>query len=231
MSKGIYVGIDGVCRKVKAIYVGVDGVCRKVIRGYVGIDGVCRQFYSSTISAKTENMNLILNQSSSLYWDYRHYDFGLESSDSDSTNTLVSDNITSLNKLSFSFTTGGDYGFIVSDSKIDFNCYQYIYVSVSLNNTGLNWTPVIALSSNKTTHPNINYIYAFNPQSHSNQDPNTRGTLVIRCDLPSIEEGSHYLKSGIYISGSNGTTSLNVNYIILSNNPSLYSYDQAVTPE
>lgn len=50
MTKAMYIGVDGVARKVKAIYVGVDGVARKVKSGYVGVDGVARQFYTSAVT-------------------------------------------------------------------------------------------------------------------------------------------------------------------------------------
>ena len=42
MSKGAYIGIDGVARKVKDIYIGVDGVARKIKAGYIGVNGVAR---------------------------------------------------------------------------------------------------------------------------------------------------------------------------------------------
>lgn len=44
MAKAQYVGIGGVCRKVKAPYMGIGGVARSVIAGFVGIAGVARQF-------------------------------------------------------------------------------------------------------------------------------------------------------------------------------------------
>lgn len=46
MSKGAYVGVDGVARKVKKMYIGIDGVARKVKKGYIGVDGVARLFFS-----------------------------------------------------------------------------------------------------------------------------------------------------------------------------------------
>lgn len=46
MTKALYVGVNGVARKVKAIYVGVNGVARKVKNGYVGVNGVARQFFA-----------------------------------------------------------------------------------------------------------------------------------------------------------------------------------------
>ena len=47
MSKGAYIGVDGVARKVKKMYIGVDGVARKVKKGYIGVNGIARLFYSS----------------------------------------------------------------------------------------------------------------------------------------------------------------------------------------
>ena len=47
MGKAIYIGVDGVARKVKKVYLGVDSLARKVKKGYIGVAGVARQFYSS----------------------------------------------------------------------------------------------------------------------------------------------------------------------------------------
>lgn len=46
MLKRVYVGVDGVARKVKKIYLGIDGVARKVKRGYIGVGGVARPFWT-----------------------------------------------------------------------------------------------------------------------------------------------------------------------------------------
>lgn len=46
MSKGAYIGIDGVARKIKKGFVGVDGVARKIRRAYIGIGGVARPCWS-----------------------------------------------------------------------------------------------------------------------------------------------------------------------------------------
>ena len=42
MSKGAYVGVNGVARKIKKGYIGVDGVARKIIKAYIGVGGVAR---------------------------------------------------------------------------------------------------------------------------------------------------------------------------------------------
>lgn len=48
MSKGIYVGVDGVARKVSKLYVGVDGVARRVLKAYIGdANGIARQVYAA----------------------------------------------------------------------------------------------------------------------------------------------------------------------------------------
>lgn len=46
MSKGVYVGVNNLARKVTKIYCGVDNVARKVKKGYVGVGGVARIFFS-----------------------------------------------------------------------------------------------------------------------------------------------------------------------------------------
>ena len=43
----IYIGDNGVARKIKAIYIGVNGVARKVVKGYIGVNGTARLFYQS----------------------------------------------------------------------------------------------------------------------------------------------------------------------------------------
>ena len=47
MAKGMYIGVDGVARKVQQMYVGVGGKARKVKKGYIGVGGVARLFYES----------------------------------------------------------------------------------------------------------------------------------------------------------------------------------------
>lgn len=46
MSKGAYIGIDGVARKIKGGYIGVDNVARKIKKAYIGIGGVARPCWS-----------------------------------------------------------------------------------------------------------------------------------------------------------------------------------------
>lgn len=45
MGKQVYLGVDGIARKVKKIYLGVGGVARKVKKGYMGVGGVARPFF------------------------------------------------------------------------------------------------------------------------------------------------------------------------------------------
>lgn len=44
---GVYIGVDGVAKKVKDIYIGVNGVARKVKKAYIGVNGVAKECYSS----------------------------------------------------------------------------------------------------------------------------------------------------------------------------------------
>jgi len=46
MAKGIYVGVNGVARKVKKVYIGTGNVARKVKKGYIGVGGVARPFWT-----------------------------------------------------------------------------------------------------------------------------------------------------------------------------------------
>lgn len=44
MARDVFIGVDGIARRVKAIYYGVGGVAHRVIDGYVGVNGVARSF-------------------------------------------------------------------------------------------------------------------------------------------------------------------------------------------
>ena len=39
----MYIGVNGIARKVKAVYIGVNGVARKVKAIYIGVNGVARK--------------------------------------------------------------------------------------------------------------------------------------------------------------------------------------------
>lgn len=46
MALGMYIGVDGIARKVKKMYVGVDNVAREVKKGYIGVSSVARPFFA-----------------------------------------------------------------------------------------------------------------------------------------------------------------------------------------
>ena len=46
MAKKMYLGVDGIARKIKKGYLGVDGIARKVKKGYIGVGGKARLFWS-----------------------------------------------------------------------------------------------------------------------------------------------------------------------------------------
>lgn len=46
MAKKMYLGVDGIARKVKKGYLGVDGVARKIKKAYIGIEGIARLAWS-----------------------------------------------------------------------------------------------------------------------------------------------------------------------------------------
>ena len=48
MAKGIYIGVNGIAKKVKKLYVGVSGVAKKVKKAYVGVGGVAKLAYTSS---------------------------------------------------------------------------------------------------------------------------------------------------------------------------------------
>ena len=43
----IYIGNNGVARKVEKVYIGVNGIARQVQKIYVGVNGIAREVYSS----------------------------------------------------------------------------------------------------------------------------------------------------------------------------------------
>lgn len=49
----IYIGVNGIARRVKNIYIGVNGVAKKVVKGYIGVNGIARLFYSSLYTYST----------------------------------------------------------------------------------------------------------------------------------------------------------------------------------
>ena len=46
MAKKMYLGIDGIARKIKKGYLGIDGIARKIKKGYLGVGGVARPFWT-----------------------------------------------------------------------------------------------------------------------------------------------------------------------------------------
>ena len=46
MAKKMYLGVDGIARKIKKGYIGVDGIARKVKKGYIGVGGMARLFWT-----------------------------------------------------------------------------------------------------------------------------------------------------------------------------------------
>ena len=49
MAKGVYVGVDGVAKKVKSMYIGVDGIARKIKKAYIGVDNIAKLIYEDAI--------------------------------------------------------------------------------------------------------------------------------------------------------------------------------------
>lgn len=64
---GIYIGVDGVARKVKKLYVGVDGVAKEVHKVYVGVGGVARrrQITGKKLSEYAVGDSVYLNENGS----------------------------------------------------------------------------------------------------------------------------------------------------------------------
>ena len=47
---GIYIGVDGVAKKISSLYVGVDNVAHGVNKAYIGVNNVARLFYTRPIT-------------------------------------------------------------------------------------------------------------------------------------------------------------------------------------
>lgn len=96
MAKEIYVGVDGIARKVKKAYVGVDGVARKIKKGYIGVNNVARLFYSSITQTTT----------SQLFFYFNNFDTGDTEITGASTTSLQDGT-----RPTLTFTTGSTNGF------------------------------------------------------------------------------------------------------------------------
>lgn len=46
---GLYIGVNGVPKKIKKMYVGVNGISKKIKKGYIGINGIPKLFYQDSI--------------------------------------------------------------------------------------------------------------------------------------------------------------------------------------
>ena len=66
----IYIGVNGIARKVIAAYIGVNGVARKITNGFIGINGITRQFYELYYSLKLQHGTV--SSSYATVNDYRH---------------------------------------------------------------------------------------------------------------------------------------------------------------
>ena len=54
---GQFIGVGGVCRKVKDQFMGVAGVARKVKRAYVGVGGVTRSCYAGDVTVSRDGLS------------------------------------------------------------------------------------------------------------------------------------------------------------------------------
>lgn len=46
---GLYIGVNGVPKKIKKIYVGVNGISKEIKKGYIGVNGIPKLFYQNNI--------------------------------------------------------------------------------------------------------------------------------------------------------------------------------------
>lgn len=53
MAKAMYIGVNGIARKVKSAYIGVNGVARKIKKMYVGVADKARLFFSGGLEKKS----------------------------------------------------------------------------------------------------------------------------------------------------------------------------------
>lgn len=46
---GLYIGVNGVPKKIKKMYVGVNGISKEIKKGYIGVNGIPKLFYQNNI--------------------------------------------------------------------------------------------------------------------------------------------------------------------------------------
>ena len=214
---GIYIGVNGVARKIIGIWIGVNGVARKVTNGYIGINGVARQFYSITSQC------LIENQSSSITsWYARRCDYNGTTVLSALPKNAQTGGIYSMGESSNS----GRFMYVVSADKIDLSGYKYIYAEIESNG---NFGMIMAISDDNTSPATTNRKKGWESFSWGEMKSNnpvnsvTNNYCRYAFDISSLT-GSYYIKFGAGYSGTTGTYSADMLSLILTNDLSDLPY-------
>ena len=66
MSRGAYIGIDNVARRIRKGYIGIDNVARKITKGYIGVDNVARDIFGQ--ETRTYKLSTSVTKSDLAKW-------------------------------------------------------------------------------------------------------------------------------------------------------------------
>lgn len=141
----IYIGVNGIARRVKKIYIGVNGVARKVIKGYIGVNGVARLFYSNLYTYST---NIQSNYADMV--TFTNYFVGINSNgEIEISATAVGTSSSNINGRAIYFRINGD----LAGKSLSFDYissgYSSSYSSINhdeIDNDG-NWTKIYDFSN------------------------------------------------------------------------------------
>lgn len=134
-SGKIYIGVNGIARKVKKLYIGINGVARKVKKAYIGVGGIARPCFSldyiayyGTATSLNRAAALLAAASSE---DYAFFAGGL-SNDYYTTSTTTAYSKTLTKTVTANLSSSKDYIAAISfNKKALFAGGRYSYYSTS----------------------------------------------------------------------------------------------------
>lgn len=227
MSRAIYIGVDGVARKVKKMYIGVDGVAREIKKAYIGApnftlrdlpEGYTQIDYIQSSGTQYINTGFTPNQNSSCevvmaYTEIVNANCGLFGAAGAGYTTDVFE----------SYYQGGKFNFGFADAPKSVACtvlagdrltvkLSKSALSASIAGTVVSATPTVT----NFTSPATFVIHALNRKGTVQYYSSSRcygcrlwdnGTLVrdmVPCINPSAEVGMYDLVNGVFY-GNAGT--------------------------
>ena len=183
MSKGAYVGVNGVARKIKKGYVGVGSIARKIKKAYIGVGGVARPCWSSgevayygtaeSLSTTTYYYNVV-GASISNYGIFAHTS-QIDAYDSSLTKTNATTlYVPSEGNRGLSATNNWDCAFFMVDS------YRYRYLSkydnsLTVTNINVGNGASTNLYNNVVANPNYLCIISGRDSSYTDNETGDSG--------------------------------------------------------